>query len=188
MDYAKENWELKYGLNMPSKPKTNGSGWFINMPKTGAVVSYAMTEDKYELFKKKKVPNNSSVTMTVTIEASPDAYFEYKTQPDNLGNAPATARVMLYSSLYGEFNRWFGIQGIEMVEGTHTIKIPLEPDKWLSVFGKKGDFNANTRKKFKEFLIKPLNVGVVFGGGSFYGHGLFMSSGSATFRLRELTI
>lgn len=100
----------------------------------------------------------------------------------------ATPRVMLHNSMEGEFNRWFGIQGIEMVRGAHTIKIPFKPDQWLSVFGKKGNYNAAVTKRFREFLVKPLNVCVVFGGGSFYGHGLFMSSGSATFRLSKLVI
>ena len=158
------------------------------MPGPGAVVSYALAREARPLFKNNNIPSNAKVTMTATITASPGAYFEYKTQPDNVGSAPATARVMLHHSMRGEFNRWFGIRGIEMVPGTHTVQIPFDPDEWLSVFGKKGNHNANIRKRFNEFLRKPINVSVVFGGGSFYGHGLYMATGSATFRLNRLII
>ena len=63
---------------------------------------------------------------------------------------------------------------IELAEGQHTVAVPLKPNQWSSVFGKKGD---SARTEFDAALGDVEHLGISFGGGCFFGHGVNVSGG-----------
>jgi hypothetical protein len=56
--------------------------------------------------------------------------------------------------------------------------VPLTPDQLVSVSGKRGDYNESAQIGFQQALRELGNVGFVYGGGCFYGHGVNVIGGS----------
>jgi hypothetical protein len=65
------------------------------------------------------------------------------------------------------------------------VTVALKPEQCVSVLGKHGDYNESTRAGFHQALRDLGNVGFVFGGGCFYGHGVNVIGGSARFLATE---
>jgi hypothetical protein len=85
-----------------------------------------------------------------------------------------------------EFYRWWSNPlAIKLAEHQHSINVPLTPDQWSSVFGKKGDAAPS---EFATALKDVENIGMTFGGGCFFGHGVNISGGEATFTLKASAI
>ena len=57
------------------------------------------------------------------------------------------------------------------------------PDQWSSVFGKFGNAHAVAEAGFKSATQNVSRLGLTFGGGCFFGHGVNVRGGSATFAL-----
>ena len=53
--------------------------------------------------------------------------------------------------------------------------------QWTSVFGEKANASATATAGFEQAMSNLGNVGFAFGGGCFYGHGVRVSGGRATF-------
>jgi len=58
---------------------------------------------------------------------------------------------------------------------------PLNAAQWSSVLGKKGTDSAVATQGFEAALADLGNVGMTFGGGCFFGHGVFVTGGTARF-------
>jgi hypothetical protein len=98
-----------------------------------------------------------------------------------------SARVRLYLERRGndwrsEFYRWWSVPFVELVEGTHELVVPLTPDQWLSVYGKRGDDPA-AAGQFAATLSDVAAYGMTFGG-MFAGHGV-LGDGTVRFVLHE---
>ena len=57
-----------------------------------------------------------------------------------------------------------------------------------SSFGKLGNANAEANKGFEAALKDVANVGFTFGGGCFFGHGAFVTNGTARFIVTEFKV
>jgi hypothetical protein len=60
------------------------------------------------------------------------------------------------------------------------MKVPLNPDQWSSAFGQTGNANAQANAGWNNALKNVRYLGLTFGGGCFYGHGVSVSDGTAT--------
>jgi hypothetical protein len=58
-------------------------------------------------------------------------------------------------------------------EGEFTLTAPLSPDQWTSVFGQGGN-------EFNTAISQLANVGFTFGG-TFAGHGVYVTGGERPF-------
>ena len=125
--------------------------------------------------------------MTVVISGSPE--FRYKTESANTCDTPASVHLLIQrrgDDLTREFYRWWSNPlAILLEEGEHTILVPLTPDQWSSVDGKTGDAAP---EEFADALREADRVGMTFGGGCFFGHGVVVSGRDATFALQRFTI
>lgn len=65
------------------------------------------------------------------------------------------------------------------------VTAPLTADQWSDVNGQLG--SANTAA-FADALSNVGAVGMTFGGGCFYGHGVYLDSGSVTFVVTKFTL
>ena len=133
--------------------------------------------------------HNGSIagTMSITVEVITTGHptFNYELNPDNTCVFPAHARPIIDTGGPGEFDRWWSNPvGYDLtVGGTMTLTIPLRPHNWSSVFGKVGDQDASTIAGFDQALENANYLGVTFGGGCFFGHGVNVSGGTAQFKI-----
>jgi hypothetical protein len=103
----------------------------------------------------------------------------------------ATARVRLLLQQRGDtltaqepYKRWWSVPYVELREGEFTLTVPLSPDRWTSVFGQGG---AEVPNEFNAAISQLANVGFTFGG-TFAGHGVFVTGGNARFVLKEFSV
>ena len=82
-----------------------------------------------------------------------------------------------------EYYRWWSkTAAYVLAPGNAVLTGDLtQPSQWISVYGKPGDGNVLA---FREALTNIGTVGMTFGGGCFFGHGVFVDpgSGSAVFK------
>jgi hypothetical protein len=117
--------------------------------------------------------------------------FNYKSEVSNTCDTPATVRLYFQTStLYNgtDGTRWWSnpiaytfhkVADGEVV----TLSVPLDPQYWSSTFGHRGDYNDYTLTGFQNAIDNPTYIGMTFGGGCFFGHGINTSKGVATFQL-----
>jgi hypothetical protein len=182
-------WNILYSPSMPAHPGAGERGWYFDFPScsgTNACSVHYVT-----------VPANLSASTSVRavfqIATTGAPAFYYKLQPDNTCDYPAHVRYILQRrgddlSAKSEFHRWFSLSGFKLGEGSADLTVALRPDQWVSVFGKHGDYNESARTGFQEALQNLGNVGFVYGGGCFYGHGVNVVGGSARFLATEYSV
>jgi hypothetical protein len=97
---------------------------------------------------------------------------------DNLGGAGAYA-----------YYRWWCSSPINLTFGDNqTLSCVIDGAKWTSVFGESGTNSAASQAGFAQALKNVAYVGVTFGGQMFAGHGVWTTSGNATFTINSITI
>ena len=188
-----ESWDFLFSPGMPEHPRQVGKGWEFSFPRyEGPLpcrdslasdcpsVHYLMTPAGGPLL-------GHYIAMTVKIAGSPE--FRYKLAPNNTCDTPASVRVLIQrkdDDYTKEFYRWWSNPlAIKLAEGQHSINVPLTPDQWSSVFGKKG---GAVPREFAAALKDVENMGLTFGGGCFFGHGVNVSGGEAPFTLKAFAI
>ena len=108
--------------------------------------------------------------------------------------SPATVRALIQEqgdtlSTTQEYYRWWSNPvSYTLADGTITLTTPLTPDQWSSVLGKFGNTDATSLAGFQNALANVGNVGMTFGGGCFFGHGVNVAGGTAQFKLLNYVI
>jgi hypothetical protein len=77
---------------------------------------------------------------------------------------------------------------VELKRGPFTLRVPLAPREWTSVYGKPATHSPSVTRKFKDLLDTPVGFGLTFGGGNFYGHGIRMAAGSAELEVLSIKV
>ena len=183
-------WSIQYSPGMPPTPTPTGSGWSFDFPGPGGSVHYVVAGASGAARVEVRA------TVSVTVDGAP--FFDWHTAANNTCDSPSTAR--LYFQRRGdditdatgahEFYRWWSspVAFVLAPAQATTIAAPVAPDQWLSVFGKKGDANAQAAAGFQQAAGDVQAVGLTFGGGCFYGHGVFVTGGSARFNLSGFSV
>lgn len=109
--------------------------------------------------------------------------------PTSGNPCPTPASVRLYlqaGSGYkdsDQFDRWWHRDGVVLAPGVWTLEGDLtDLTAWSSVYGLRADASAAATAAFRAVLADA-QVGMTFGGGCFYGHGVSVTGGTARFRL-----
>lgn len=177
MDASK--WNFHYGVNTPKHPTQDGSGFKFTFFKDKTEVDYLTTSHSSPI-------TASAIEFTIAVEGATDTWFDHVTESGNIpGGIPSSCRFVLQRDVTTEFGRWFSNPFcIELrPRTTQLLRVPLTPENWSSVYGKFGDYNDAARKGFARVLSSPVSVGLVFGGGNFFGHGLRARSGNAIVKI-----
>jgi hypothetical protein len=66
--------------------------------------------------------------------------------------------------------------------------VPLKPENWSSVNGKRASQDAQVQFAFEKALLNVSRFGLTFGGGCSFGHGVNIHGGTATFLLLDYRI
>lgn len=89
----------------------------------------------------------------------------------------------------GAYDRWWSNPvSWPLADGSATISVPLSNESWSSVNGKYGNTDAATRRGFARALQNVSRLGLTFGGGCSFGHGINVWNGRARFQLASYTI
>jgi hypothetical protein len=134
-------------------------------------------------------PKSISVSLVITTVGTPT--WNYMFEPENVCDTPATVRpwVLAHNDWSGESGRWWSNPiSYQLAAGSTTMTIPVSPSQWSNVNGHFGDFDATTTAAFYDAFLHLTSVGVTFGGGCFFGHGVSVSNGDANFYLTNYTI
>ncbi len=135
----------------------------------------------------------AALRVTFAVQTTGTFNYTFAWDPGNIGTAPATARLWFSHAGWSTanvdtFRWWSNPAAVELANGQFTITVPLDPSQWTSTYGKRGDLDAQTLADFYGSLNQPEGLGIVFGGGSFMGHGVSVIEGVATFTLLEYYI
>jgi hypothetical protein len=143
-----------------------------------------------EAVRQQPLPAGGWLSITLEVIPTGPVVFNYSNEPDNTCIFDAHARPIIDTGGNGQYDRWWSnsIAYDLTTGGTVTLTIPLAPDHWSSVFGLVGTANAQAQAGFTAALQNVQYLGLTFGGGCFYGHGVSVSGGTAQFRLINFLI
>ena len=130
-------------------------------------------------------------TMEVTLQVATTGAVAFNPLDTTSCNLPPSARPFLWANDNGNgnFDRWWSNpRAFALAAGAATISVPLLPEHWSSVDGRFGNADAETRFGFEKALLNVTRLGLTFGGGCSFGHGIRVSGGAATFTLTEYAI
>jgi len=135
---------------------------------------------------------SGTLTMTVEVTVVGDPIFNWQSESDNTCYwAPATVRPFFEGTHNtNTTGRWWAIPPNDYVlaPGSMVITVPLTPANWSDVNGQNGASSSQTIAGFADSLNNLSMIGMTFGGGCFYGHGVNVSGGTAEFRVLDYRI
>jgi hypothetical protein len=135
---------------------------------------------------RKAISADATLTVSFYILTHGDVRFNYRLEASNTCSSPATVRAFLQRAdddLYAANGRfWSNPMATVLAPGRFTMSIDLRPDQWTNVEGQRDQAG------FEALLRNVGHVGVTFGGGCFFGHGVNVQGGSATFVMNSFTI
>jgi hypothetical protein len=129
---------------------------------------------------------SGTVSVSLQVTTTGPVVFNYMTEASNTCVTPASVRPLIWANRnsYDEFDRWWSSSiGYQLAAGLATLTVPLTPDRWSSVFGKSGNADAAAQAGFTNALRNVSSLGLTFGGGCFFGHGVNVQGGRAQFAL-----
>ena len=164
-------WSFRYSPGMPEHPVAalNG-GWQFDFPMQDGV-HYLTTPMTADLRGK---------SITVKTEITGEAAYAW--HADNC-NAPARARIMVQrqgDDLRSASGRWWADTPLDLRPGVVTITVPIAPERWSNVEGR--------RDGFEDAMANPGYVGLTFGGGCFFGHGVWLFGGAARMKVAGFAV
>ena len=176
-------WDIRYstGVSLKAAP---GQEFAFDFPRPPGSVHY--------ITKPVTAAAHSAARAAFTIATKGEPAFDYRTAADNTCDRPAAVHLLLQrqgDDMSGkgryEFYRWWSKAAAVLQEGSATLDVALKPGLWTSVFGKSGDADPGA---FAAAIADLGNVGVTFGGGCFFGHGVRILNGSAVFTMHRFTV
>lgn len=175
-----QNWNIKYSINMPTRPTQDGESWYFTIPKDTGEVDYVLCDHNQPI-------TAEFIKMEGLIEADSKVEFDYKTEGNNQGEGnPPQFRVLLYRNMNGTYDRWWSNPlAVNLKPGKFSLSVPLTSDNFSSVNGAMGNSSAAAEAGFKQTLSNPFAIGITFGGGYFFGHGIKVRNGSAKFKMNK---
>ena len=166
-------WKIAHSPNMPASMSGSEGNWYFDFPTRNGV--------HYVYKPAPAVKVGQIIKMHFAITGNANFVPTEGT---------ATARVRLFLQQQGDtltaqepYKRWWSVPYAELREGESTLTVAVSPDQWSSVFGQGG---AEVPNEFNAAISKLANVGFTFGG-TFAGHGIFVTGGSARFVLKEFS-
>lgn len=178
-------WNIEFSHGMPAHPSalSGMAGWIMQFPENPGFVCYITVPFSASMVGK------SAVMFTAQINAEAGVNFRYDLESINTCVFPAHARAIIRQKGGNEFARWWSNpMALELRNGVFTVTTPLDPSQWTSVLGKRGNASGKALKGFKDAISSPQSIGLTFGGGCFFGHGVYVENGSASFILTNYAV
>lgn len=198
-------WQIRYSPGMPTKPTVVPGGWQFTFPSMGAGTCPAPDTKPpnynisnchhvdYVTVPYTKAITAKTIVMTFEVHAIAGTIFSHYTQTENTPDGPSAVRFMIEerndSQLNNPTGRWWSNPiafNLADTGGVATLSAPIDPSQWSDVNGQTGTQNQSG---WSAALRTVGNVGMTFGGGYFFGHGVGTSAGGpATFVMHSLQL
>jgi hypothetical protein len=183
--YLKANrWVVAYSPGTKLVQVPDGA-WYFDFPAPPNHVNYLMVP--YHASAPHKF---LSVTFKITMLTGNPVFHSLERGCNRLANfRPIIQRTG--DNMSEEFGRWWSNpESFELkpTNGNITITVPLTANHWSSVYGKFGNYNSITLSAFNKTMREIQAVGLTFGGGCAFGHGINVSGGRARFELIDYQI
>jgi hypothetical protein len=183
------------GAATPPEPKPGGPPWVIAFSRTMPPALSEQAGTYYFDFPTSKdgvhyvykrapaVEPGQTITMVFALEG----------QGKLLANeGPSSARVRLFMQRKGDrlqesepYKRWWSRAFSELVSPREfVLSARIAPTQWTSVFSAVG---SKVPDEFRDCIDNLAHVGFTFGG-SFFGHGVYVTNGAVRFVLKEFSI
>lgn len=174
----------------PGNPVYTGADGkpYFNFPNSSPSVNYLTTPVNGISAKA------AGMRMAYTVTTLGAPVFDYRTNPNNSCGPgyPGTVRLFFQrrgddfsgAGAFQQYRYWSQAGYRELAPGAYFISATFDPAQWTDVYGKAGSAFPD---RFLEALRNAADVGVTFGGGCFFGHGVFVDprAGTARFRIDE---
>jgi hypothetical protein len=165
-------------------PLTNQAGGLeFEFPSAGSI-NYLYTPSALAVLR-------GTLVATVRVTTTGPVLFNSLDPVTGSCSIPPSVRPFLWANENGDgsYDRWWSNpRAFALAEGAATIAVPLLPEFWSSVNGRFGNADEGTRFQFAKALLNVTRLGLTFGGGCSYGHGVRVQGGAAQFRLTEFAI
>ena len=166
------DWNILFSQNLPAHPSANDTGGWQFELKDNREVHYLLRKAS-ESARKAMFDGGNRLEVSVKIYCPDGCSFK-----DTEGKTPAAITVMVrkkeddaLTDADGRF--WCGGARIIMAPGTYSVTCLLDRSAWTNVDGQRPSAEA-----WNSMLNNLGEVGVTFGG-TFFGHGVRVNSGSA---------
>lgn len=134
---------------------------------------------------------HGTIAVTLRIVTTGPVLFNSLDQVSSACSIPPSVRPFFWANQNGsgESDRWWSNpRAFPLAAGSTTIAVPLSPEAWSSVNGKFGNADSQARFGFDKAILNVTRLGVTFGGGCSFGHGISVQCGRAQFFLSDYTI
>ncbi len=165
-------------------PVADGIGWSYDFPQWQASNGWWIGYTKQVT---KKATMSGTLTAELVIETTGTPIFRHDSEVGNEGGPPSAMRLYFESS---DGNRWWStgdLWRVVLAPGGYVLSVPLLPENWSETYGHWGGDPAWAPIFTADLKIVTV-IGLSFGGGSFYGHGVAVEGGTARFRLVSYTV
>ena len=136
------------------------------------------------------VPTSISGMIRVTLRVDSTGgtpEFQYTT---NAACSPASVRAMIWSNDndYSDGYRWWSNPiAYTLDAGYVTWNIPIDPAWWSGVFGQRANSSNQALHQWARAISDVSSLAVTFGG-CFFGHGVFVTGGTARFTIQNYEV
>jgi len=177
-------------------PLVGMSGWYFDVPDPSDSVNYVMVPFTTPMTQAQSVTFAAQIVATSGVPIFHAAY-----EPGNTCDPPPTTRAhfaRIYTTGHGKngvtqeeysapdnYRWWTNPVALLLAEGTATVTVPLNPAQWSDANGTFGDVDPIG---FAAALASPGTIGFTFGGGCFFGHGVYVDGGTARFLVTSYTV
>lgn len=133
---------------------------------------------------------SGALTVSLTVQVAGNPTFQYYTNTNNTCGDPATVRPFIWASnqSWADGDRWWSSVAYVLAPGSVTFTVPLDPALWSGVYGEWANQDAQTLAWWAEALANISSIGLTFGGGCFFGHGVYVTGGTARFTLQNYDV
>lgn len=132
-----------------------------------------------------------TLVISFTITTSGPVVFNSLDPQSSQCTLPISVRPFFWSNNNGSgpYDRWWSNpRAFTLAAGSGSISVPLKSMNWSSVNGAFGNADIDTNFQFQRALLNVSRLGVTFGGGCSFGHGVNIRGGSASFALTDYRI
>lgn len=146
----------------------------FDVPGAGKSINYA-----YAPSPSKSISGTVHVTFRIDATGGQPQFYGFP-EAGNTCAVAANTRVFIFANnndWSGPFSRWWAASDfVALAPGSYVFDVPLSPERWTSVNGVAG---SAAPTEFASALKNVSSLGVSFGAGCFYGHGVYADGGTA---------
>jgi hypothetical protein len=171
---------------------SDGGVWF-NFPQYQNETEAIQGENVIRLWKIYDQPQSLAaygklaVSLAVQVQGTP--IFFWQTEPSNTCGTPASVRPIFFAWYYYVFvptdEWWSNPASYTLAPGSASFEVPFTPDQWSDEDGEFANYDQDTLDGFDFSINNMHGIGLSFGGGCYFGHGVSVTGGAARFELHS---